>query len=446
MAADWSKEVWRLCWVLLLSWVAGLVMANVWGAMLAGVLLLLGWHACQLNRFLTLVQNRKLGSSALALRGVWGELQAAAAQRDARHRAREQRLAGQLKEFRVSAAALPDAAVSLGNKLEIRWMNDAAVNLLGLNPVKDLGQPLVNLYRNPELARYLERREFRKAIEIGAAGRSERKLLIRMIPYAERRLLLLAQDVTERHRLEQVRKDFVANVSHELRTPLTVVSGFVENLQHDDELNRMRRLSKPLKLMAQQTTRMQKIVEELLYLARLEGGKAALEQSVAVDVPSMCAELSELSAASGADVPPISVAAEPRLGLLGDEPQLRSAFQNLVVNAINHTPTDGSIRIRWFRDANHKRLCFEVADSGIGIAAEHLPRLTERFYRVDTGRSRRHGGTGLGLAIVKHVLNHHDAQLVIESDPGEGSRFRCEFPVSRAVDVQESPTRVEQAC
>jgi len=443
MISNWSKEGWRLIGVLALSWIVGLALGHVWSVMLGGALLLLGWHAHQLHKFLSAVQEHR-GVSVNAPNGVWADLQAALSRRAIRQRKREQRLTEQLKEFQISAAALPDAAVSLGDSFEIRWMNDAAVKLLGLNHTQDLGQPLINLYRSPELAKYLDRRNFSQVLEISAAGQSRRKLLIRAIPYSERRLLVLAQDVTERHRLEQVRKDFVANVSHELRTPLTVISGFVENLQHDEELCRTARFTKPFKLMAQQTTRMQRIVEELLLLARLEGGKAKFDQSCTVDVPSMCSDLRDIAISSGSDVPQIKIEVGTPLGLLGDEQQLRSAFQNLVVNAINHTPADGTVNIRWLHDLKRKLVCFEVADTGIGISADHLPRLTERFYRVDTGRSRRRGGTGLGLAIVKHLLNHHDAKLAIESTPGEGSRFRCEFPVSRAVDVKKSTKQIEK--
>lgn len=444
MSFKWTREAWRLAVVLALSATIGSRLGNVWGGSLFGVMLLLAWHARQFGKILS-ITNEPSETDVRLPKGLWSDLHVALSRLEARHRRRERRLTDQLREFKVSAAALPDAVISLGEKFEIRWMNDTAVSLLGLNPVKDLRQPLVNLYRSPELARYLDRRDFAQVLEISAAGRSTRKLLIRAIPYSERRLLILAQDVTERHRLEQVRTDFVANVSHELRTPLTVISGFVENLQHDNELSNMARLAKPLKLMAQQTTRMQRIVEELLLLARLEGTKATLELSCAVDVSGMCAELRDIALSSKPDVPCIRVEADASLRLLGDEQQLRSAFQNLVVNAINHTPADGTVDIRWYRHSSSQRVCFEVVDSGIGISQEHLPRLTERFYRVDTGRSRSQGGTGLGLAIVKHVLNHHSARLAIESTLGEGSRFRCEFPVSRVVDVKKSEPQIEKA-
>jgi two-component system phosphate regulon sensor histidine kinase PhoR len=240
-------------------------------------------------------------------------------------------------------------------------------------------------------------------------------------------MLLLAQDITERLRQDRVRRDFVANVSHELRTPLTVLSGFIENLQ-DDEGVLDERWRRPLDLMAQQAARMRQIVEDLLLLARLEGGAGA-DRWNAVDVVGILQTAADEGRALATAVPTISCEIDSARRVLGDEKQLRSAVTNLVTNAVNHTPASGSVTLIWRDQAADS--CLEVRDTGEGIAAEHIPRLTERFYRVDAGRSRERGGTGLGLAIVKHILNRHEARLEIRSRLGEGSRFICRFPASR---------------
>ena len=259
---------------------------------------------------------------------------------------------------------------------------------------------------------------------------SERKLEVRLTPYGDGQTLLLAQDITERLRHERMRKDFVANVSHELRTPLTVISGFIENLQIDEGLQNQR-LARPLDVMAQQAARMGRIVEDLLLLARLESDSNR-SRNDPVDIEGLIHSVADECCALAEDLPQIRYDVTSRRQVIGDEKQLRSVVTNLLVNAINHSSAEQEVELSW-RDRGDQSL-LEVKDSGEGIAAEHIPRLTERFYRVDAGRSRDRGGTGLGLAIVKHILQHHDARLEIHSRPKEGSRFICRFSSSRLVD------------
>ena len=442
MYSDWSQEFWRLIFVLLLCLVIGLATNQVALLVALGLAGGVAWHMYNLRRVQRWLESPDANPPPHE-DGVWGDVYARVVRLRALHRSRERRLLEQLREFRVSAAALPDAVISLGRNWEIRWMNTAAVRLLALRDPEDRNRPLINLFRSPELARYLQAGKFERGIELAAPGRQQRMLAVRVIRYAQHQSLLLAQDVTDRHRLERVRKDFVANVSHELRTPLTVISGFVENLQHD-ESGCAQRWDRPLKLMAQQTERMQRIVEDLLLLAKLEAGRATLDQSGVVDVAAMCAELGDIAVSSRPEVPTVTLRVGTDAGLLGDEQQLRSAFLNLVVNGVTYTPPNGQVEIHWYLDPEGNG-CFEVADSGEGIAPEHIPRLTERFYRVDTGRSRQRGGTGLGLAIVKHVLHHHGAELRIESELGKGSRFICQFPKSRVISRAASPGAVGTA-
>ncbi len=431
MSSGWSQEFRRFALILSVCLVVGLAIDQVALCLLAGLAGHSGWQLYLLRKMQRWAE-RPEADTLPTEDGVWGDIGAQLVRHQTRHRGRERRLLEQLQEFQVAAAALPDAVVNLGRNWEIRWINAAAVRLLGLHDPADLGQPLINLFRSPELARYLAGGLYEQALELSAPGRQQRMLSVRVIPYAEQQWLLLAQDATDRYRLERVRKDFVANVSHELRTPLTVISGFVENLQHD-ETGCGQRWARPLKLMAQQSQRMQRIVEDLLLLAKLEAGRVTLEQSHPVDVAVMCAELRDIALSARPEVPAVRVDIDTDVALLGDEQQLRSAFLNLVMNAVNYTPPEGEVQIRWYR-GEAGSVCFEVADTGEGIAPEHIPRLTERFYRVDTGRSRQRGGTGLGLAIVKHVLHHHGAVLHIESQPGAGSRFMCRFPRSRVIE------------
>ncbi|MEJ2459511.1 MAG: phosphate regulon sensor histidine kinase PhoR [Novosphingobium sp.] len=362
--------------------------------------------------------------------GIWGGVYARIQRMRKVAHQREQRLTDLLGQFQASASALPDAAVALGSAGEIRWFNDAAQQLLGLRAPQDIGQRLVNLFRSPDLANYLSLGDFNKTLETTARGDRSRKLAVRVNTYGDGQLLLVAQDVTERYLSEQIRKDFVANVSHELRTPLTVISGFVENMLFD-EASVPDRWRQPLQLIASQAERMRHIVEDLLLLARLEGASKDTKRET-VDVVSLAGTIATEARTLSEGNVEISLKLDSQRCIEGDPAQLRSAFSNLVVNAIHHTPQGGHISLIWRDEGTDS--CFEVEDDGEGIAAEHLPRLTERFYRVDAGRSRERGGTGLGLAIVKHILQRHGARLEIHSSVGAGSRFCCRFSTDRLID------------
>ena len=286
--------------------------------------------------------------------------------------------------------------------------------------------PIAHLLRYPPFLDYLSQRQpTRDAVELPAPVDSSRVLSARFVAYGKKQRLLLATDISQFRRLEQVRRDFVANVSHELRTPLTVITGYLETLLDSDHPG-LEPWRQPLRGMGQQAGRMLHLIEDLLLLARLEAPKERLPGKP-VAVPKLLADIVEeaqaLSSDQGHD---ITLEADPKLWLIGVEKELHSAFSNLVINAVRYTPAGGRIAIRWFTDPMGAHL--EVADNGEGIAAHHLPRLTERFYRVNRHRSRGSGGTGLGLSIVKHILNNHGAQLHITSEVGVGSVFRCDFP------------------
>lgn len=427
MRAGWSQEVWRLVGILALSLLVGLVIGRVRDSLLVGLAITLALNLYNLHQFLGWLGSSD-GLKPREAKGVWGEIYYRVYQFQRRNRKRKRKLAKLLAQFQSSAEALPDAAVALGEGWDIRWFNDAAIRLLGLRPGQDNGSSIRNLLRNPDFHAYLGAGQFDRSVEIGAPVHLGRRLSVRIIPFAGNQRLLLAQDVTDRYRLERIRRDFVANASHELRTPLTVIAGFVENMRHDGSAE-ARHWARPLALMEQQATRMQRIVEDLLLLSGLESGQAVTDAEE-VDVGALVRDIGEEAiAAAGPDAPTLITEIESDARLRGGIQYLRSAFTNLVMNAVQHTPAGARIWVRWRLDGD--RGVFEVQDTGEGIPAEHLPRLTERFYRVDVARSRRRGGTGLGLAIVKHVLQNHDGQLEIESQVGVGSTFRCVFPAAR---------------
>ena len=424
--SGWIQEFWRIVVVILLAWAVGAVFHRVTEFLLFALLAYTFRNLFNLQRLATWLDNPRMDDIPIRF-GLWGDIYSRIARVSSRREQREERLNRLLNEYAASTSALPDATVALDIDGRIRWFNEVASHSLGLLPGKDIGQPLVNLFRNPEISTFINEADYTKSLQTAAPGNATRQLEIRLAPYGDGQTLLLAQDITERLDHERMRKDFVANVSHELRTPLTVVSGFIENLRNDRFLNE-EKARRPLELMEQQAARMQQIIEDLLLLARLETANTPSRHQE-VSVSELLALVAEECRGLGDDVPTIELRLSSARRIRGDEKQLHSVVTNLMVNAVNHTPGAGKVSVIW--EDNGRESLLEVRDSGEGIAPEHVPRLTERFYRVDAGRSRERGGTGLGLAIVKHILYRHEARLEIESQPGQGSRFTCRFPASR---------------
>jgi two-component system phosphate regulon sensor histidine kinase PhoR len=395
-----------------------------------GVLLaLVGWHSYHVVRFERWLRGPR-SRRPPDVSGIWGTIHAHVYRIRRRNRQRKKRLTRLLKEFRKSTAAMPDAGVVLNPTNEITWINAAAERLLGFSKV-DRGRRIDNLIRDPNFVRYLRSHERSGAVQIDSPADPERRLAIQVIPYGEKQQLLLAKDITREQRLEKVRRDFVGNASHELRSPLTVISGYLDSLGEDADLPDSWRA--PVAEMTQQAARMQRIIEDLLTLSRLEAAEPEARRD-AVDVGGMLAVIRKDLLAVRPRPEDITLSLESRDGLLGCEPELYSAAYNLVSNAVKYTPEDGRVAIRWYVDETGGHL--EITDTGIGIPEEAIPRLTERFYRVDKGRDRARGGTGLGLAIVKHVLNRHGARLDIVSELGSGSTFACHFPPARIHAVE----------
>jgi len=426
------ENLWREIWILVGIAALSLLLAEITGypfvVAAAGFSLYIALtlrNLVQLNNWLI---NKRADVPDAG--GLWGEVfdRIRALMRETERR--EDQLHEMVTRFQSASAATPDAMVILSPEHEIEWANAAAERLLGVSTLRDTGQRIVNLIRYPDFLRYLERGDYTEALPIGSPVQPEKSLSVRIIPFGSHQKLIIARDITHLVNLERLRQDFVANISHELRTPLTALTGFLETLKNMDRPAGAD-LHRHFHTMHDQAQRMTRLVDDLLTLSKLETTPATRHEDE-VDVPAMLAALKEMGElVSGERRHRISLHADAGLKLVGNEEELRSAFSNLINNAVRYTPAGGDIRLTWKLDGD--RPVFAVTDTGEGIAPQHLPHLTERFYRIDTARSRETGGTGLGLSIVKHILLRHDARLGIDSELGQGSTFRCIFPATRAV-------------
>lgn len=348
----------------------------------------------------------------------------------------QHRLTSQFARFRSAGHAMPDGVVVLDAEDRIVWCNATAGRWFGLDTKKDIGQPILNLVRNPDFVTYVKGGHFEEPLALRTLRQPDLVLSLRVVPYGHEEKLLLSRDITQAEKLEIMRRDFVANVSHELKTPLTVVSGFLETILEGTVDPQEPRGKQALEMMRSQTDRMLHLIDYLLRLSALESSSTPAHET-SIDVAALMQGMYEEAKALSAGRHAVRLQAGPALKLYGDESEIRSAIGNLVTNAVRYTPKDGKIALSWeMRDAE----CWlNVQDSGIGVERRHIPRLTERFYRVDTSRSRETGGTGLGLAIVKHVMTRHQGRLEIDSEFGQGSVFSVVFPAGR---VTPEATRI----
>jgi two-component system phosphate regulon sensor histidine kinase PhoR len=371
-----------------------------------------------------------LGTPTPSASGAWGAAFEALHRRARLASAAREQATSELARFRRAAEALPDGVMILDGHRAIEWMNVQAEACFGLKASVDTGSRITHLLREPAFLEYLDSPEHRGVpLELQTQRNPGRNLQVQAAPFAAGRTLLLVRDVTQLEKLATMRRDFVANVSHELKTPLTVTLGFVETALDALADTPPQEIAQYLQTALEQGQRMQQLIDDLLTLSSLEtDSPPPLEDRVdaAALLADICHEVEVLSAGRQR----ITLENTGPRGLLGSARELRSAFANLAGNAVRYSPQGGEIRLSW-RAEGEGGARFSVSDTGIGIAREHLPRLTERFYRVDRGRSREAGGTGLGLAIVKHVLERHQATLQIESKPGRGSRFSAVFPPHR---------------
>jgi two-component system phosphate regulon sensor histidine kinase PhoR len=424
------REFWlRLIWPVLFALLAGSLLWGMFSAVagLSFVLLVLSVvmarHARQLYILGEWLKEARIETIPEA-DGVWDEVFSRLYRMVKRHKQTKQNLASELLNIEQATAALPEGVVSLNEANRIEWCNPLAEAHFGLNSQRDIMQDITYLVRQPEFIDYLQAGNYSEPLMLQSARHEDMVLSIKLVLYGGDKRLLISRDVTQWERIETMRRDFVANVSHELRTPLTVVNGFVENLQDMPDLSHVK-IRRALDLMAEQTRRMDNLVSDLLTLSRLESDQSPL-RSESVDMQALLAEVYQdgQMLSSGRHKHSLEMAGPVKLS--GSREELRSAFSNLVSNAVRYTPEGGTIRLRWSLRSGQP--VFSVQDSGIGIEAQHIPRLTERFYRVDRSRSRETGGTGLGLAIVKHIALRHRAKMEVVSEVGHGSTFLLVFP------------------
>ncbi len=395
----------------------------------AGFAICLVYHLHQLRalfQWLTLQPH----DEPPAARGMWGELFDRLYRYQKSQRITQSRLRSTLARIQESSEAMRDSVVMLDRHGDLEWWNSAAADMLGLQAAHDRGQHITNLLRDPRFISYFNACKYGEPLTLTSPIDERRILQYQITLYGDDERLLMARDITRLHRLEQMRRDFVANVSHELRTPLTVLTGYLETY---GELREQLppRLGRGIGQMEEQAKRMQNLVNDLLLLSRLEIDQGG-EDHQPLAVGPMLDRIRRDALALSSQQHHVQVVLESDARLVGSEQELHSAISNLAFNAVRYTPEGSQITLRWKTMPNGSA-CIEVDDDGEGIDPVHIPRLTERFYRVDKGRSTATGGTGLGLAIVKHVLLRHDALLQIESHPGEGALFRCVFPSIRVV-------------
>ncbi|HVF16209.1 MAG TPA: phosphate regulon sensor histidine kinase PhoR [Steroidobacteraceae bacterium] len=418
----------RIGIALLAAFIVGLMFGRVATMLAITLALILGFQLWSFVRVDRWVRRRRLEEPP-DIDGAWGELIAVIDRIYRRKQHHKNQVTGLLREFRRLTTAMPEGAILLGPDHEILWFNRRAADWLHLRRKRDFGIRIENLVRHPNFVEYLRTGLPEEGVVVREPGQSDCWFLFTVVRTGQaERQLLIVRDVSREMQLEAMRKDFVANASHELRSPLTVISGYLDALSDDEKLDPT--WASPVLEMRRQAERMGTIINDLLELSKLESNQR-VAQDTPVDIGGMLALLRREVMALDAKPRKVTVTVESDALLRGSESELHSIVSNLVTNAVKYTPREGEIEMRWWTDSSGAHIA--VRDTGVGIAPEHIPRLTERFYRVDSGRAREMGGSGLGLAIVKHALQQHDATLTIDSVLGRGSTFTCHFPLSRVV-------------
>ena len=434
----WLRSLARVTFFLASCALIGFYINYLALTLLFGVCSLLGlhyWRIYRLNYWLW--HSKKI--SPPKLRGIWSHIYQGIYSANLKSRNKRKSLGEVLRRFRQGSEALPDAAIVVDCSAEITWCNRLARIELGLRWPQDMGQKVYDCIDDEQFINFFQAKRFDQPIEIVSPINSNKVLELRIVRYEDNHLMIVIRDVTRLIQIEKMRKDFVANVSHELKTPLTVINGYLEMLPENGELPAPM-MKKAISEMRSQSLRMQSLIEELLVLSRIEASTERAFEKL-VNVPKLLWQIqAEAEALNRNRLHKIFFDISPVLYVYGIESELRSAFSNIIFNAINYTPNNGVIEVQWSLQGERPR--FSVKDNGDGIAAEHINRLTERFYRVDRARSRTTGGSGLGLSIVKHVLSHHNSRLVIKSEVGKGSEFSCLFSaeVTHLVDQKVKTT------
>jgi two-component system phosphate regulon sensor histidine kinase PhoR len=427
-ARGWKLHSGRLLLAIVFTLLAGWLVGHIALAMVAAGGIFLAWQVFNTWRLHSWLKNPQ--RNAPESHGIWAEIFDGLRGLEQHRRQQESSYKTMIAEFQSLTNALPDATLIIDSHDNITWCNDSAVALLGLRIPEDLGQAVTNLLRGPDFAQWLAaENRANNRLEMPSTLNDNRWWQVTAVPFQQDQWLIVLRDITELHNVEQVRRDFVANISHELRTPVTVFLGYLEMLQNHPEPE----ISSAVERMQTQALNMKSLLDDLLELSRLQSDEIQGEVQE-IDIPGMVEQLKEQAEEISAGRHSLEFNVQPGLRLTGVATDLESAFRNLIINAIRYTPEKGQITVSWLDSPDGP--CFAVKDTGIGIPRRDLPRLTERFYRVGSGRDRQSGGTGLGLAIVKHVLNAHKANLIIRSELGEGSEFICQFPRDRKILAQ----------
>lgn len=435
---SWLSTVgWQATYRLGAALLAALVLGLITGRMALCFAIVLGlyafiqnWNLSRLERWLRFRRVQPPPD----ISGPWGDVVAIVSRIYRRKQFHRSRVIELLREFRRLTSAMPEGAVLLGPESEILWFNGRAAEWLGLRRKRDFGIRIENLVRHPAFVRYLRTGAPSNGVVVYDPTHGGRWFSFHIVRTdASMRQLLIVRDVSQEQQLQSMRKDFVANASHELRSPLTVISGYLDGLAEDTGLDPA--WGEPVREMRRQAQRMSTLIGELLELSKLESGDAPKSERT-IDMAAMLETLRKEAEQAEERPKRLLVQIDSDASLLGAPSEIHSIAANLLNNAVKYTPADGEVEMRWWTDKDGAHL--SVRDTGIGIAPEHIPRLTERFYRVDAGRSRSMGGSGLGLAIVKHALERHGGKLRITSKEGSGSTFTCDFPVERIVRQSES--------
>ncbi|WCN15294.1 phosphate regulon sensor histidine kinase PhoR [Marinomonas mediterranea] len=429
------KRIWKQA---LLNWFIGLIATFAIGfalsqiaiALLLYVLISLAWQMYQLYQFHSWLR-RSGKASPPETSGIWGEVFDAVYRLQKKQRKSKRKMRQALNRIENSTAALKEGVIMADNQGNLEWWNNSAGQFLGLVRPVDRSQAITNIVRNPDFYRYFTQKRFGEPLIIKSPAKEGAFLEIQTTLYDQNDHLIFIRDVTRLQLLEQMRKDFVANASHELKTPLTVIKGYLETLGMFKD-NLPQSMQRGIDNMADQSERMENLIEDLLLLSRLESNDKR-ENDTWLQVSDIFTAIEKMAQPILHPDHTLSFSVEEGAQVHGSYNELYSAFSNLVVNAIKYSPNGGEINVRW--ESDDVSGCFAVQDEGLGIDPRYIPRLTERFFRVDKGRSSKTGGTGLGLAIVKHVLLHHSAKLQIRSQPNYGSTFSCHFPANRVKNI-----------
>ena len=427
----WRLELQRLLIVACTGFVLGAIFGEYAWGLSFGLAVYSFWIVVQVRR----VDHWFAGSSDVIpeASGVWGNLLDKIYRLQKRERSAQDDLRATIQRVQESVDALADGVILVNKHSALEWCNRAARRLLGIQLGRDLSQPIFNLVRDPRFKTYFEAKEYDEVLSLTMPNRPDQLLQLHFTEFGRNDRMIIVRDVTRISRLERMRSDFVANVSHELKTPITVLRGYLEQMVDCyDELPD--KWHGPISQMNSQALRMNALITDLLTLSRLESEHTPKDQSLI--------NMRELIAAVRYDVLQVHdreiLMEVADVGLVGSPIEIRSVLTNLLVNAVKYTPHETSIQVYWRASRDGSTMNLQVKDRGNGIAPEHIPRLTERFYRVDAGRATTTGGTGLGLAIVKHIMLRHDGRMIIDSELGRGSRFTCRFPLFRLRAAQAS--------